>query len=190
MKEQIINCARDIYLQHGYNDFSMRKVANCVGISATAIYRHFPDKESLLFSILLTGFRLFSSYLERCETEARPIERLLKSSREYRNFALENPTYYEIMFMTSVQLTGLKNLNQQGALEMQATYEYHHQLVLNCDFDSQNKDKGGNVEQLSAAIWAFGHGLVSLFLVGKLPLDKSGFIALYDTQLENYLLGL
>lgn len=185
MKEKIIDCARDIYLEQGYNSFSMRKVANCVGISATAIYRHFPDKESLLFDILLTGFRLFAIYLKRSETEVSPLNRLLKSSNEYMRFALENPAYYEIMFMTSDQMTGLKNLNQQGAEEMRATYLYHHQLVVNCKFGDKKRDM--NIDQLSAAIWAFGHGLVSLFLVGKMPLNESEFMDLYKAQIKNYL---
>ncbi len=181
MKQKIITCARDIYLKHGYNNFSMRKVAACAGISATAIYRHFSDKESLLFNILLTGFRLFSTYLKRCETESTPFQCLLKSSQEYMNFALENPSYYEIMFMTTDQMTGLKNLNQQGAQEMQATYLFHHQLVVNCQFQNQN------IDQLAAAIWAFGHGMVALYLVEKLPLGKDEFIDMYNSQLSNYL---
>jgi len=184
MKEKIITCARDIYVEHGYNGFSMRKIAACADISATAIYRHFPDKESLLFNILLTGFRLFSTYLKRCEVEPTPIECLQRSSREYMNFALEHSGYYEIMFMTTDQMTGLKNLNQQGAKEMEATYLFHHQLVVNCRFKDQN------IDQLAATIWAFGHGLVSLFLVGKLPLSQDEFMAMYENQLHNYLTSL
>ena len=181
MKEKIINCARDIYLVQGYSHFSMRKVAACAGISATAIYRHFPDKESLLFSILLSGFRIFSSYLKRSEEESSPLKCLQRSSHEYMNFALKNPAYYEIMFMTSNQMTGLKNLNLKGGEEMQATYLYHYQLVVNCQF------KGKNIDQLAAAIWAFGHGLVSLYLVNKLPLGKDEFMDLYKTQMNQYL---
>lgn len=181
MKQKIIACARDIYLEQGYNNFSMRKVAACAGISATAIYRHFPNKESLLFNILLTGFRLFASYLKRCETEATAFRRLQKSSHEYMNFALENPGFYEMMFMTSTQITGLKNLNQKGAEEMQATYLYHHQLVLDCHFKDQD------IEQLAAALWAFVHGMVSLYLVEKLPLNKEEFKTMYTSQINNYL---
>lgn len=184
MKEEITRCAKDIYLEEGYNGFSMRKVAACVGISATAIYRHFPDKEALLFNVLLTGFRLFASYLRRSENETTARARLTRSIAEYLNFALENPGYYEIMFMTSDKITGLKNLNQRGAEEMQATYVYHHQLVVNCAFKEQNND------ELAATIWAFVHGLVALYLVGKLPLDRDHFVALYKRQTENFLAKL
>ncbi|MEE9493355.1 MAG: TetR/AcrR family transcriptional regulator [Gammaproteobacteria bacterium] len=181
MKEEIIICARDVYLEAGFNGFSMRKVAACAGISATAIYRHFPDKESLLFNILLAGFRLFAVYLKRCEKESSPLMRLQRSSREYMNFALENPGYYEIMFMSTDQMTGLKHLNDKGAQEMEETYLFHKQLVIDCQF------KGQDTEQLTAAIWAFGHGLVALYLVGKLPLDKKTFMDMYTIQINNYL---
>jgi len=188
MKDKITQCARDIYLKQGYTGFSMRKIAQCSGISATAIYRHFPDKETLLFNILLTGFREFSSYLRRSEAESSPFKCLLRSSQEYMNFALEHSAYYEIMFMNTNNMTGLKKLNQKGVEEMQATYLYHHQLVKNCQFKNQNTGK--NLDQLVAAIWAFNHGFISLYLAGQLPLNKQEFISLYETQTKNYLTRL
>lgn len=188
MKDKITQCARDIYLEQGYSGLSMRKIAECANISATAIYRHFPNKEALLFNVLLTGFREFSSYLKRCETETIPLKRLLHSCQEYMNFALEHSAYYEIMFMNTNNMTGLKSLNQKGAEEMQATYLYHHQLVKNCHFKDQNT--GENLDQLVAAIWAFNHGFVSLYLAGQLPLNKESFISLYKEQINNYLTRL
>lgn len=185
MKNEILHCARDIYLEQGYSGFSMRKVAQCAGISATAIYRHFSDKEALLFGVLLQGFRVFTSYLKRCETETTPLERLIRSSREYMNFALEHSAYYEIMFMNTDNMTGLKSLNQKGVEEMQSSYFYHYQLVEDCQF--KNQRSGKNLEQLVAAIWAFSHGLVSLFLAGQLPLEPDEFTNLYETQMKNYL---
>lgn len=188
MKDEILHCARDTYLEQGYSGFSMRKVAQCAGISATAIYRHFSDKEALLFNVLLQGFRVFASYLMRCETETTPLERLIRSSREYMNFALQHSAYYEIMFMNTDNMTGLKSLNQKGVEEMQSTYLYHYQLVENCQF--KNQSTGKSLDQLVAAIWAFSHGLVSLYLAGQLPLEKKEFISLYETQMKNYLTHL
>ena len=181
MKDKIITCARDIYLEYGYTGFSMRKVAKCAGICAPAIYRHFSNKEALLFSLLVTGFRIFSSYLKRSENEATPLECLRRAALEYRNFALEHPGYYEIMFMSTDQMTGLKNLNQEATIEMQATCTFHHQLVANCHFKDQDTD------QLALAIWAFEHGLIALFIVGKLCFDKDEFMAMYENQVNNYL---
>jgi AcrR family transcriptional regulator len=181
MKEKIIASARDVYLEYGYIGFSMRKVALSTGISATAIYRHFANKEELLFNVLLTGFRVFFSYLKRCEAETTPLAKLQRSSLEYMHFAMDHSGYYETMFMSSRQMTGLKNLNKKGAEEMRESYLYHHQLVVNCHFKNQNTD------QIAIAIWAFGHGLISLFLVEKLTLSKSEFMATYKIQVNNYL---
>ncbi len=64
-KELILSCARDIFLKEGLSHFSMRKVASCVGMSATALYRHYTNKEELLFQVLLRGYRIFSRYLEK-----------------------------------------------------------------------------------------------------------------------------
>lgn len=181
MKDSIIICARDTFLKTGYNGFSMRKVANCAGISATAIYRHFKNKEELLFNVLLAGFREFSLYLRRCEVEKTAIDRLLRSSKEYMNFALEHAAYYEMMFVSTEQMTGFKDLNLNGADEMQASYLYHWRLVDECNFKNQNTD------QLALALWASCHGFASLFLAGKLPLDKRDFIKIYEVQMENHI---
>ncbi len=181
MKEKIIASARDVYLEHGYIGFSMRKVALNTGISATAIYRHFSNKEELLFNVLLSGFRVFSSYLKRCEVETSPLAKLQRSCHEYMRFAMEHSGYYETMFMSSRQITGLKNLNKKGAEEMRESYLYHHQLVVNCQFKNQNTD------QIAIAIWAFCHGLISLYLVEKLSLSKSEFMTTYSVQVNNFL---
>jgi len=63
-KETILAAACDIYLLEGYKGMSMRKVANKAAISATAIYRHFENKEALHHQVLREGFRTFDSYLQ------------------------------------------------------------------------------------------------------------------------------
>ena len=47
---RLLACARDLFLAEGVAGFSMRKVASAAGVSATAIYRHYDDKETLLFA--------------------------------------------------------------------------------------------------------------------------------------------
>ncbi|MCF6204581.1 MAG: WHG domain-containing protein, partial [Methylococcaceae bacterium] len=107
--------------------------------------------------------------------------KLQKSSLEYMHFAMDHSGYYETMFMSSRQMTGLKNLNKKGAKEMRESYLYHHQLVVDCHFKNQSSD------QIAIAIWAFSHGLISLFLAEKLTLSKSEFMATYEIQVNNYI---
>ncbi len=64
-EHDILAAARDLYLTHGLTGFSMRKVADAVGISATAIYRHFDGREALILAVVDEGFRRFGTYLYR-----------------------------------------------------------------------------------------------------------------------------
>ena len=75
-KELILSCARDTFLKEGLSHFSMRKVASCVGMSATALYRHYANKEDLIFQVLLRGYRIFSRYLEKVNEDHARIFKL------------------------------------------------------------------------------------------------------------------
>jgi len=97
----ILDCARDLYLERGLAGFSMRKVAECAGLSATAIYRHFENKEALLMAVAEEGFRLFATYLWHGLEGATPLERLALTGHGYARFGVENPGYYRVIFMTA-----------------------------------------------------------------------------------------
>jgi AcrR family transcriptional regulator len=99
-KEIILSAACDIYLQEGYKGMSMRKVAGKAGISPTAIYRHYENKEALHHQVLREGFRTFDSYLQAALTGKSALERLDLAAERFFAFATEQKKYYEILFLT------------------------------------------------------------------------------------------
>jgi len=184
-KEQILNCARDIFIEEGLAHFSMRRVAACVGVSATAIYRHFADKEDLLFQVLLRGFRIFTEYLRRVDEGQDPLACLDATADAYLNFALDERTYYEMMFMSSEQMTGLKRLNEEGANEMQRTFEILHRRVARAMEAGALK---GQDSYLGAyAIWSYAHGQVALHLCGRAGLGREAFVATYRALVQAHI---
>ena len=60
MREQILDTAAQLFIQHGYYGLSMRQIAEAVGVTKAALYYHFKDKEALFLAIL-------ESYLEKIE---------------------------------------------------------------------------------------------------------------------------
>ena len=58
LRDRISQAAQELFLEGGVEAISMRKVADRVGISATAIYRHYKDKDELLTGIIDTGLHL------------------------------------------------------------------------------------------------------------------------------------
>lgn len=187
VKEQILICARDIYLEEGLSRFSMRKVAACVGVSATAIYRHYANKEELLFHVLLRGFRIFAGYLMRVDEGLEPLALLEATARAYLDFALKEPAYYGMMFMSSEQITGFKKLNQDGLAEMRGTFEILQQRVERAI--SAKLLSGKDSLTVAFGIWAFAHGQISLFLAGRSEMDQEQFIKIYQELFAAYIRG-
>ena len=67
LKELILRTAAQLFLEKGYEKFSLRQVAEKIGYSATTIYLYFKDKDDLLFSIVLEGFDIFYKQLLKAE---------------------------------------------------------------------------------------------------------------------------
>ncbi len=100
LREQILAAAGEVFLERGYEQFSMRQVAERIGYSATTIYNYFENKDDLLFAVVDQGFERFSADLQAAaESETDPRDKLDAIGEAYVRFGLENPMYYELMFM-------------------------------------------------------------------------------------------
>lgn len=194
-RAQLISAARDLYLESGPNDFSLREVARRVGVSAPAIYRHFEGKDDLLAAACTQGFHIFSSYLVRALAEATPRARLVSTGDQYRKFALENPTDYRFIFMTHpihASGHGAKRPGSDGAssLPQDSTFRLLVDRVKEC-VEARVLAKG-NPDEIAVFIWAHVHGLVSLRIAGKLDAlgTDEAFAEFYQVSVTKLLKGL
>lgn len=165
-RERLLRCARDVYLSVGIAGFSMRKVARQADLSATAIYRHFDSKEALLLAVTEEGFTLFARCLWRGLEGQSALDRLRLTGSGYLQFALEQTPYYRIIFMSPLHELGFDAT--PGALQRKSspTFQFLVDRVRECidAGDFVDDDPG----ELAATIWAQSHGLVALYLTGKL----------------------
>jgi AcrR family transcriptional regulator len=165
-RQQILSEARELFLKKGLSGVSMRAVADGVGVSATALYRHFNDKDALVASLLGEAFGTFGSYLGRCLGGRTPLERFRICGQAYIEFALDHPRDYELMFLTNCQDLGLKQLRTEVDERAQPTFEILVDRVREC------MDAGVFVErdvrQTALFTWATLHGPISLWLLGQL----------------------
>lgn len=159
LRQTIVKAAGELFLEEGYNRFSLRKVAERIGYSATTIYHYFKDKDDLLFTIVDYGFERFAYQLQQAVATATSVhERLAALCRAYVSFGLENPVYYQLMFLQRSDF-----LLQQREGEEQPRYASFHILR---DTIQQGINEGvlrpGNIEVYSQTLWAHVHGIVSL----------------------------
>src|SRR5262245_28831555 len=161
LRRVILDAAGEIFLEQGYEGFSMRRVAERIGYSATTIYRYYEDKDDLLFAVINEGFSEFARQLtEAAEGVSNPLKRLEALWHAYIRFGLNNPVFYQMMFM------------QRSDLLFESQREQTRPMIES--FDTLQKtvraamDAGvmrrGDVETYSRVIWALVHGVTALAL--------------------------
>src|SRR5215813_8380712 len=95
LRQEILDAARELLVRDGYDRLSMRRVAERIDYSPTAIYLHFKDKQELVFSLCE---ETFAKLVHELETLAReypdPLVRLRKGMERYIAFGLKNPNHY------------------------------------------------------------------------------------------------
>ena len=100
LRQQIIDAARELLVRDGYEKLSMRKVAERIDYSPTAIYLHFKDKRELVSSLCDETFSRLARELESLPEEFRdPVVRLRKGLERYIAFGLAHPDHYLAAFV-------------------------------------------------------------------------------------------
>lgn len=102
LREEILDATEDLLIETGSEEaVSIRAVAERVGVTAPALYRHFADKHSLLFEVCSLQFTRLHEHLDSVMAmEAEPTARLRACGRAYVEFGLAHPEAYRIMFMS------------------------------------------------------------------------------------------
>jgi AcrR family transcriptional regulator len=187
LRERILECALDLYLEHGLKGLSMRHVGDRLGVSATAIYRHYRNKEDLVHNVIGEAVKVFGSYLFRALSAKTAEERYRKSGEAYLDFALEKSKYYDVIFIVPSQL-GEAALPEELHQSSMATFQFLVDRVQECmESGYFRKDDAFSV---AMTIWAHAHGLVSIYLGRKSPMDEAAFRNLFWASHERLLHGL
>jgi AcrR family transcriptional regulator len=159
LRQSILEAASNLFLERGYEGFSLRQVAEQIGYTPTTIYLYFADKDALLFALLDDAFDRFGAALHRAyESSLEPLARLEAIGRAYVRFGLENPQYYEMMFVVRSDF-----LLQARAAETEpriASFRTLQEAVT--DAMAEGALRQGDVEATSFLLWALMHGIVGL----------------------------
>lgn len=101
-REEILQAAKELFLEHGYDSVTIRKIADRVGVSAPALYLYFPDKEQMMLALCDQTFGLLLDSLGDIEkTVTVPRERIRRFGEAYLRFGLQHPDEYRLIFLGS-----------------------------------------------------------------------------------------
>ena len=143
---------------------SIRAVADAVGVTPPSIYRHFPDKTSLLVAVCLRSFDGFAEVMRAARHPDDPVESLRALARAYVRYGLEHPEHYRIMFMDRLELSA-----EQYAEEMlseSSSFGVLIETVRALEASGLLRPELGEVDDfhLGVLLWSAVHGLTSLFV--------------------------
>jgi len=165
-------------------EVTMRRVAAEVGLAPMAIYKHFPSRDALLKTATLTEYERIGGYFQRAN--ARKNIKRLRGMLGYLDYALDHPNLFRYMFSSAREDAYVfpRDLNAGKS----STMNILHEVVE--DAMKSNRMRRDDVFEVSLTIWAHAHGLIALYLVGRINLPRKQFRDLYLRSLNRLLDGL
>ncbi len=184
---RIFIAARRLLDKEGTEAVTMRRVAKAVGITPMAIYRHYRDQAALLNALVNEGFDELTARLTGKRFSGKLEERLTQMAEIYLDHALENPRLFELMFLKPRE--GARRYPQDfkaGAAPPTAN--------LMADAIREGIESGhfrkDNVWEMALEMGALSHGLIMLYLGGRLDMTPSRFRVLYRRSFRRYIYGI
>jgi AcrR family transcriptional regulator len=172
LKNALIRAGVEILAKEGVAGLSLRKVAQYTGVSHSAPYAHFPDKQSLIAAISTEGFNQLYTELEAAVSShlKNPKKQLIEGIKAYVRFAVENTDTFKIMFSGILE-------KEKDYLSFVEISSKTFKLVVDVVEASQNTGilPTAPADLMAVSIWGQVHGIISLALEGQVShtvLDK------------------
>lgn len=171
LRIDIINNGLLLLNKEGFQGFSLRKVASMCGVSHTAPYKHFKDKEDLIHAIIQeVSKKFYEALLEVTFLYPQDYKlRIVEIGKAYVKFMVENPDYLKLIFLSdqsgTVKIQGNELLSyEKGAFQVfKSSAEKYFQLI--------NLDKALYLEKI-LSMWSLVHGIA--LLISKKNIEYEG----------------
>ena len=162
-RDKILDAARELFVTEGYEGVSMRKVAERIEYSPTAIYVHFADKEELFRELCHQDYARLAQVFQSSVMSSDPIERIQQIGAIYIDFGIRNPNHYKFMFMTPQPQHELDDEDREmhGNPEKDA-YAFLRWAVQQAIDAGRFRVEVQDAELVSQTLWASVHGVISL----------------------------
>lgn len=161
-RTDILRAARHVCETHGVAGLTMRRIAAEAGITAPAIYRHFPAKADVLQALVDRANERFAEYLARAADDPDLRARLRRTYDAVVDFALDDPTSYDVLFNSrerrdpDLDPDALRSRNFRTAVERVEACQAAG--LLRRDHDAVT---------IALALWAQVQGLLAMHLQGR-----------------------
>ena len=157
-REEILDAARALFVREGYENVSIRKIAERIEYAPGTIYLYFRDKAEILERICDETFAKLAQKMHAINADpANPLDGLRRGLRTYIQFGVDNPNHYIVTFVQAKQI-----MTEEGRQVGQRCFDNLRAAVKRCiDAGQLNCD---DTEEVAQALWAGAHGLTSLLI--------------------------
>ncbi|MGV9454611.1 TetR/AcrR family transcriptional regulator [Streptomyces sp. NPDC003635] len=156
LRAACLRAAQELLEENGSAALSMRAVARRAGVSPTAPYRHYEDRDALVSAVAAEGYRELAGSLAAAHPSPATPDELATVAVAYVRFALDHPALFRAMFAEPCDPSSSERVSATAAIS-----EYVRTIVRTA-FPQADPDA------LSTTVWALVHGLAFLHLDGKL----------------------
>jgi AcrR family transcriptional regulator len=162
-RDKILDAARELFVTEGYEGVSMRRVADKIEYSPTAIYVHFADKEELFRELCHQDYARLAQVFQSSVISTDPVNRLKQIGAIYADFGARYPNHYKFMFMTPHPPHEFDEQDREmlGNPEKDA-YAFLKWAVQQAVGAAVFRNEVRDVELISQTLWAAVHGVISL----------------------------
>lgn len=158
MQQSILEVARALFLEKGYEQTSMRNIAEKLRCSPGTLYLYFKDKDQIFYALHQEGFGKFLTMMAPLRFVEDPFERLKALGRVYMDFALTNKDLYDLMFILQAPM---KKENNEAWVEGQKALSFLKDVLSECQ--KAGMFNGYDIDYLSFFIWSGIHGMCALY---------------------------
>lgn len=165
LRAAYVRAAMELLDERGETALSLRAVARRAGVSPSAPYRHYADREALVSAVAAVGYRQLAERLAAAHPSPSTAQQLASVATAYVQFALERPALFRIMFGESCDRDNDERVAATAAVSL------YVRAIVERSFPQADADA------LATAVWALVHGLALLHLDGKLDAPTPAAVA-------------
>jgi len=182
LKQVIIKTAKSIIHESGIEAVSMRNIASALDVSATALYRHYKNKDAIIIQICKDGLENMMRALTQSLMEDGPKDRLKATLHAYFKFGMENFSEYQLMYGEILTTsTDIQNYTEKYRLPI---INFIQDRIK--DVALTNTLKIEPYEQ-AYFIWSFLHGLIMLRQSNQINLSDEVFEQMVNNRICNWV---
>jgi len=164
MRRLILNAAKEIFLEKGYYQTSMRNIADKIEYSPGTLYLYFKEKDEIFLDLHNEAFGKLFSLFEPLFLVEEPFERLKAMGKLYMEFAFNNKDLYDLMFIMNAPINMLHD-----AFEWKMGDRVFETLVKTLEqCQEKGRFKGKDLQPLAFMIWSGLHGMCAIYCRGRM----------------------